>query len=59
MLHKPCGQYADTQFIINRLGYYHFSHAYKIVQRNICFAALKNKFFYTDTGSLFVVFKKA
>ena len=52
------GQYADTQFILNRLNYYHFPFLSKIF--NIIFAVLrlKNKFFHLGTGSLFVVLKK-
>jgi len=53
-----CGQYADAQFIVNRLGYYHFTFLSKIFDKIFSILRLKNKFFYTDTGSLFVIFKK-
>lgn len=56
--HSTCGQYADLQFLINRLKYYHFSlpsAALNIVSRIL---HLRNLFFYTDTGSLFLVLKK-
>ena len=59
ILHKRCGQYADTQFILNRLSYYHFPMLSKLFSGIFALLRLKNKFYYTDTGSLFVVFKKA
>lgn len=56
--HAKCGQYADVDFLINRLKYYRFSFLAKIFDRLFKLANLKNRFFYTDTGSLFVIFKK-
>ncbi len=53
-----CGQYTDTQFIINRLNYYHFPFLAKIFTKLFSIFKIKNHFFYLDTGSLFVVFKK-
>jgi 2-polyprenyl-3-methyl-5-hydroxy-6-metoxy-1,4-benzoquinol methylase len=58
MIHcSSCGQYADSNFIINRLNYYHFSFFSKFFNRLFSILSLKNRYFYTDTGSLFVVFK--
>ncbi|MEO7767193.1 MAG: class I SAM-dependent methyltransferase [Ferruginibacter sp.] len=53
-----CGQYADTQFLVNRLSYYHFSFLSKLFNKVFYFFNLKNRFFYTDTGSMLVGFKK-
>ncbi len=55
---KSCGQYADTQFLINRLNYYHFNFLAKIFTKIFVLLRLKDKFFYTDTGSLFVILKR-
>ena len=54
----PCGQYADTQFLINRLSYYHFSFLSKLFNKIFGILKLKDRFFYTDTGSLFVILKR-
>jgi 2-polyprenyl-3-methyl-5-hydroxy-6-metoxy-1,4-benzoquinol methylase len=54
---KKCGQYADTNFLINRLNYYHFTFFAKTFDRSFKFLRLKNSYFYTDTGSLFVILK--
>jgi 2-polyprenyl-3-methyl-5-hydroxy-6-metoxy-1,4-benzoquinol methylase len=56
--HKKCGQYADTQFLINRLKYYRFPLLSKVLDKGLHFLNLKNRLFYTDTGSLYVIFKK-
>ena len=56
--YKKCGQYADTHFLINRLKYYRFSFLSKIFEKIFYLLNLNNRFFYTDTGSLFVIFKK-
>jgi 2-polyprenyl-3-methyl-5-hydroxy-6-metoxy-1,4-benzoquinol methylase len=56
--HTKCGQYADTEFLINRLKYYHFSFLSKVFNKVFHLLNLKGRFFYTDTGSLFVIFKK-
>ena len=58
IFHKPCGQYADTEFITNRLSYYNFPFLLKWFNKLFQLLQLKNKFFYINTGSLFVVFKK-
>lgn len=54
---KRCGQYADTQFLVNRLNYYHFPFLAKLANSLFGMLKLKDKFFYTDTGSLFVILK--
>jgi len=53
-----CGQYADTQFLLNRLNYYHFTFLSKIFNKIFGILKLKDKFFYTDTGSLFIILKR-
>lgn len=53
-----CGQYADIDFLINRLRYYHFSFPAFLIKGVLKLLNIKNRFFYIDTGSLFVVFKK-
>ncbi|MEI8059497.1 MAG: class I SAM-dependent methyltransferase [Ferruginibacter sp.] len=53
-----CGQYADVNFLINRLRYYHFSSTAFLISGVLRLLNIKNRFFYIDTGSLFVVFKK-
>ena len=58
VLHKRSGQYADTNFIVNRLQYYQFSFLSGLFNKIFSFLRLKNIFFYIDTGSLFTVFKK-
>ena len=55
---KPCGQYADTQFLLNRLSYYHFTFFAILFNKVFGILRLKDKFFYTDTGSLFVILKQ-
>jgi 2-polyprenyl-3-methyl-5-hydroxy-6-metoxy-1,4-benzoquinol methylase len=55
--HK-CGQYADTAFLINRLKYYHFSFLSIAFEKVFSLLNLRNRFFYTDTGSMYVIFKK-
>lgn len=52
-----CGQYADTQFLVNRLSYYHFTFLSKLLGKIFNLFRLGKRFFYTDTGSLFVIFK--
>ncbi len=56
--HAKCGQYADVDFLTNRLRYYRFSFLAKIFDRVFKLVNLKEHFLYTDTGSLFVIFKK-
>ena len=58
VVHKRSGQYADTNFIVNRLQYYQFSFLSGLFNKIFSFLRLKNIFFYIDTGSLFTVFKK-
>lgn len=55
---KRCGQYADTQFLLNRLNYYHFTFLSKLFNKIFGILWMKDKFFYTDTGSLFVILKR-
>ena len=57
VIHKSCGQYADAQFIVNRLSYYHFPLLRGMLDKIFFLFRLKNIFFYTDTGSSFVIFK--
>lgn len=53
-----CGQYADTQFLLNRLNYYRFSFLSKLFNKIFGILRLKDKFFYTDTGSLYIILKR-
>ncbi len=53
-----CGQYADTLFLINRLSYYQFTFLAKLLNKLSGILRLKNRLFYTDTGSLFVILKR-
>jgi 2-polyprenyl-3-methyl-5-hydroxy-6-metoxy-1,4-benzoquinol methylase len=55
---NKCGQYADTTFLINRLKYYHFTFFSKAFAKIFSLLNLRNRFFYTDTGSMYVIFKK-
>lgn len=55
---STCGQYADTHFLVTRLKYYHFEFFSKLFDKIFHLLNLKNRFFYIDTGSLFVVLKK-
>ena len=55
---KRSGQYADTKFILNRLKYYHFSLLSVFFKKTFSLLGLNNRFFYTDTGSRLMVFKK-
>ena len=57
--HTSCGQYADVQFLLNRLSYYKLPFLSKIFTKIFHCLNLKHHLFYTDTGSLFVVLKKA
>lgn len=56
--HSSCGQYADSDFILNRLRYYGFSLFAGFFKIIFFLFRVKNNFFYTDTGSLLAVFKK-
>ena len=58
VFHQSSGQYADTQFILNRLKYYHFSFLSKLFAGIFSFFRIRNRFFYTDTGSIYAIFKK-
>lgn len=51
------GQYADTDFLVNRLSYYHFTFLAKLFNKLFGVLRLRNKFFYTDTGSLYIILK--
>lgn len=55
---RRCGQYADTDFLVNRLSYYHFNFLSKLFNKIFGILRLKDRFLYTDTGSLFIVFKR-
>jgi SAM-dependent methyltransferase len=52
------GQYADAEFILNRLQYYGFSLFANFFKVIFSIFRFKNKFIYTDTGSLLTVFRK-
>jgi len=54
-----CGQFADTDFLINRLQYYNFSFPAYLLAKCLKILHLNNRFFYINTGSLFVVLKKS
>jgi SAM-dependent methyltransferase len=56
--HTSSRQYADTEFILNRLSYYGYSFLTNIFKTLFSILRFKNKFFYTDTGSLLAVFRK-
>lgn len=56
--HNSCGQYADTHFILDRLDYYRYDFLSKVFKVIFKLFRLSNRFFYTDTGSLFAVLKK-
>lgn len=56
---QRCGQYADGEFLLNRLKYYHFPFLYKCTNWLFNLLGLQKRSFYTDTGSLFLVLKKA
>ncbi len=56
--HTSCGQYADTQFLTGRLSYYRFPFLSKLAVTFFSVLGMNNRFFYTDTGSLYSVFKK-
>lgn len=51
------GQYADTDFLINRLRYYHFHFLGKLLAKIFGLLKLRNKYFYTDTGSLYLILR--
>jgi len=53
------GQYADVNFILNRLQQYHYKGLYKFFSFIFKSFGLHNACFYTDTGSLFAIIKKA
>lgn len=55
---RSCGQYADGQFLLNRLKYYRFPLLYGFFRKLFGLFGLLSKTFYTDTGSLFLVLKK-
>lgn len=52
------GQYADVNFILNRLQQYHYKGLYKMFRFFFKIFGLQNACFYTDTGSLFAIIKK-
>lgn len=56
--HKNSGQYADVNFLINRLNYYKLEMLSKIFTKIFHLLNLKQRLIYTDTGSLFVILKK-
>jgi 2-polyprenyl-3-methyl-5-hydroxy-6-metoxy-1,4-benzoquinol methylase len=53
------GQYADVSFILNRLQQYEYKSVYKISSFSAWLFGLHKACFYTDTGSLFAILKKA
>jgi 2-polyprenyl-3-methyl-5-hydroxy-6-metoxy-1,4-benzoquinol methylase len=56
--HTRSGQYANTQFLINRLNHYHFPLLASFFNGLFGLLRLKHRYFYPGTGSLFAVFKK-
>ena len=56
--YSSCGQYSDANFLVNRLSYYRFAILSKVFNFFLKRLGLSNRFFYTDTGSMFAVFKK-
>ncbi|MEP6675114.1 MAG: class I SAM-dependent methyltransferase [Ferruginibacter sp.] len=58
IFHSGCGQYADTEFILNRLKYYHFDFIAGFFRFIFKMIPLRKRFFYTGTGSIYAIFKK-
>ena len=54
---RSSGQYADTQFLVNRLQYYGFKFFARVFNKLFRILRLSKSYFYTDTGSLFVILK--
>jgi len=57
--HTHSGQYADAQFITNRLKYYQFPFLAGFFSKLFSVTGTRNKCLYLGTGSLFLVLKKA
>jgi 2-polyprenyl-3-methyl-5-hydroxy-6-metoxy-1,4-benzoquinol methylase len=55
---KHCGQYADADFLLNRLYYYQFPFLSVFFKKLFGILKLNNRYFYTDTGSLYVILKR-
>jgi 2-polyprenyl-3-methyl-5-hydroxy-6-metoxy-1,4-benzoquinol methylase len=51
------GQYADMNFILNRLKEYKYPFFYKMASLGVKLFGLKKACFYTDTGSIFAIIK--
>jgi 2-polyprenyl-3-methyl-5-hydroxy-6-metoxy-1,4-benzoquinol methylase len=54
-----CGQFADSDFLINRLENYQFKMPAKVLKSLFRFFKIRNRYYYVDTGSLFAILKKA
>lgn len=52
------GQYADMEFLFDRLDRYKFKGLKNILKAAYAFFGLKNSCWYVDTGSLFAILKK-
>jgi len=58
MVHiQKSGQYADMDFMLNRLNQYGFKTLYKLFSAVTKILGLRNACFYSDTGSMLVVLK--
>jgi len=53
------GQYADISFLLNRLQQYEYKTLYKVFSFVTKMFGLHKACYYTDTGSLFAIIKKA
>jgi len=58
LFEKRSGQYADTQFILNRLKYYRFTALSGFFESVFSLFRFRNRFFYIDTGSRMIILKK-
>ena len=52
------GQFADTQFLLDRLHKYDFRLLNRIITAGVKLFGLHNRYWYLDTGSLFAVIQK-
>lgn len=55
--HKAPGQYADTDFLLNRLQRYNFGAIHKVLNAGVKLTKT-NISWYADTGSILAIFKK-
>jgi len=56
--HNHPGQYADSDFLINRLSKYNFPSVARILKLLSKASGLNKRYLYIDTGSIFAVLKK-